>query len=694
MKGSGESCFEVRGEMKLKKPSSELPRVIGLIIKSAGILLTCIILFISVNSGFPIPVSASPVELTPPFEDPPHEYAEKCIYGFSDYYVSASSNAGEINAYTYASTVFGRSCAYVEGFVGKQKYIPSESNYRITCTYRIKGKIGIDQMSLIPSSNAGSRIRLGLSINSTDSDYFSTHVLFDEHILSIELRDVPQLLVETLAKQLLEGITGVTILDITEDRRVLNIDGTIQKSVEVRLAPGNYKFSGGVALLSDAASVGMALQTSYADFSDKAVYYLDPDPWADEYIMLEKISIDKTGGENAPPVAKITPENPETYVGQETQFYANESYDFDGHITQYYWEFQGGNPPISNLSEPTVRWNAPGIYDLKLKVKDNLGAWSDFTYDRVKVINSISTGSIVIDPINPVKMQGITFSTDASDPDGIYLYVWDFGDGTSTTTTVNSVIHSYDSTGQYNVQLTVIDNFDGTTTFQKLVSVDDWTSTSEIRIDELSIDGPLYMEGGIWPSIEYFEINYKGYANDVPGVNDYDIRIVDEATGIVLGTANSNHLNMINGYKVTARMDKTVFRKPGPYSLKVIAHHANGSTAEAHVTADVVGIDNTWNNDINILPCNPYSNEIVTLDASHLTEDDWLPPEPIERYGWHIVKKGSPDILVHQTPDDGNEPILNFYSQGSGQYTITAINKPSGHEIDSATIWIRDPGYS
>ena len=45
------------------------------------------------------------------------------------------------------------------------------------------------------------------------------------------------------------------------------------------------------------------------------------------------------------------------------------------------------------------------------------------------------------------------------DPDGkIVLYKWDFGDGDSETTTIWTVRHAFEKTGDYTVRLIVIDN--------------------------------------------------------------------------------------------------------------------------------------------------------------------------------------------------------------------------------------------
>jgi|GEM_PF-2019750 len=76
-------------------------------------------------------------------------------------------------------------------------------------------------------------------------------------------------------------------------------------------------------------------------------------------------------------------------------------------------------------------------------------------------------------PENPVVNQTITFNASSSyDPDGtIVNYEWDFGDGNVTSTTEETINHSYSEAGSYEVTLTVTDNGGATNSISNPITV-------------------------------------------------------------------------------------------------------------------------------------------------------------------------------------------------------------------------------
>ena len=80
--------------------------------------------------------------------------------------------------------------------------------------------------------------------------------------------------------------------------------------------------------------------------------------------------------------------------------------------------------------------------------------------------NQPPTASFTYSPENPVAGQEITFDASASqDPDGeIAFYEWNFGDGNGQTTTDSTITHTYDTEGNYQAKVTVVDNEGAETT--------------------------------------------------------------------------------------------------------------------------------------------------------------------------------------------------------------------------------------
>ena len=168
---------------------------------------------------------------------------------------------------------------------------------------------------------------------------------------------------------------------------------------------------------------------------------------------------------NRKPIANIT--GPLTgYVNQTLIFSANYSYDPDGIITHYRWDFDNDGLFDTDWIEDilvTHTYSRPGNYTVKLQVKDNDGAVSTDSY--IIIIKQLEPPLQLPvaqanghSPYMSFTNENITFnSTGSYDPDGIIVnYTWDFGD--KNTSHMENPIHSYAKQGNYIVFLTVVDN--------------------------------------------------------------------------------------------------------------------------------------------------------------------------------------------------------------------------------------------
>jgi len=142
-------------------------------------------------------------------------------------------------------------------------------------------------------------------------------------------------------------------------------------------------------------------------------------------------------------------------------FDASPSYDLDGTIANYTWDFGDGN--ITTVAIPTIThvFSTDGIYAVNLTVTDNDGL-TDWIVHMITVGAPVAAFSF--SPSSPDPDDAVVFDASASyDPDGtIANYTWNFDDGNITTVSTSIVIHVFSMNGSYNVNLTVTDK-DGLT---------------------------------------------------------------------------------------------------------------------------------------------------------------------------------------------------------------------------------------
>jgi PKD repeat protein len=166
---------------------------------------------------------------------------------------------------------------------------------------------------------------------------------------------------------------------------------------------------------------------------------------------------------NQLPLAIITA--PEiAYVNETIVFYAYYSYDVDGYLTGYRWDFENDGVYDTNWTEDTYiicKYSKSGNYTLILQVQDNYGSISTTSHN----INIIEIKSNMKPPI-PITNgpyfayinETIEFKSDKSyDPDGIIInYTWNFGDGNISY--LKNPIHTFTKPGNYILILKIIDN--------------------------------------------------------------------------------------------------------------------------------------------------------------------------------------------------------------------------------------------
>jgi len=204
-----------------------------------------------------------------------------------------------------------------------------------------------------------------------------------------------------------------------------------------------------------------------------------------------------------PPLASFTyiPTYPETY--ETVTFNATESYDPDGYIVQYTWDFGDGN--VTSTSNPIIThvYEMYGEYDVTLTVMDNDGLTDQAS--TVLYVSQCPVASFTFSPSDPLAHEIVTFDASASTPDGGVLvsYEWDFGDGNITSTSDPTITHVYDTYGTYTVTLNVTDSEGKWDIASKIITVESvpiadffWTPYYPQRYENVTFDASISTPDG------------------------------------------------------------------------------------------------------------------------------------------------------------------------------------------------------
>lgn len=141
-----------------------------------------------------------------------------------------------------------------------------------------------------------------------------------------------------------------------------------------------------------------------------------------------------------------------------------------GNPTSWKWDFGNGTPAVFGKSVSTTYTN-PGSYQVTLTVSDGV------------TTNTVIKTNFIIVPAPPAVAftsdknsgcfpQTIQFTDQTNDPSGsVTNWLWDFGDGNIDS--VANPVHTYSAPGQYNVTLSIKDQFgcENTLTKPKFINI-------------------------------------------------------------------------------------------------------------------------------------------------------------------------------------------------------------------------------
>ncbi len=201
-----------------------------------------------------------------------------------------------------------------------------------------------------------------------------------------------------------------------------------------------------------------------------------------EYAIAGTV-IDPSGAVAPVAVATATPSSGNAPLL--TQFNGSGSFDQDGSIVAYDWNF--GDNTIGSGAIIDHSYGSIGSYTATLTVTDNDGLKDTATVAiQALAPNVLPIAVATATPSSGVAPLAVTLgSAGSSDPDGtISSYNWIFGDG--TTGSGATVSHTYANPGNYTATLTVTDNRGGTATASVAIAVTQNPATG-IRIQSITL---------------------------------------------------------------------------------------------------------------------------------------------------------------------------------------------------------------
>jgi PKD repeat protein len=159
---------------------------------------------------------------------------------------------------------------------------------------------------------------------------------------------------------------------------------------------------------------------------------------------------------NEKPIADAGPDQIAA-VNQEITFNAGKSFDPDGQVVRYAWDFGDGQNAEGKTA--THRFSKPGIYTARLTVQDNTNQPNAIDFDEAIITVNSPPVAMAGNDIIAAPNQKILLDGSASyDLDGkVVSYRWDFSDNKGAVETAQTS-RTFSAPGIYSATLTIKDN--------------------------------------------------------------------------------------------------------------------------------------------------------------------------------------------------------------------------------------------
>ncbi len=308
--------------------------------------------------------------------------------------------------------------------------------------------------------------------------------------------------------------------------------------------------------------------------------------------------------------------------GEKVFFNGGKSYDPDGFIKKYNWNYGDGT---TGKGKKTVhKYTSPGLYKVILEVIDNSNGICDGSRDSLNVIVNNRPIAVAGDNLNASIDEIITFdASQSSDPDGkLISYNWNFGDGGREDK--SKAYHTFKYPGKYKVKLIVVDNS---------------TVKNNYATDELIVvvnEKPIAKAGGDCEIATNEKMVF-----DASKSRDKDGEIVE-------------YLWSCKGeFTENKKVFSHYFKLPGKYKVKLKVKDNSGTKSDFAEDEMIVTVNAK---PIAIAGDDVYqTNSVVLFDASNSTDPDGK----IDKYSWSFGDGSSSEL----------KKVKHFY-KNAGKYKV------------------------
>jgi len=310
------------------------------------------------------------------------------------------------------------------------------------------------------------------------------------------------------------------------------------------------------------------------------------------------------------------------------QFNGTSSSDSDGTVASYLWDF--GDGANSTLAEPTHTFATAGVKSVTLTVTDNEGGTGTVTKQVTTVANQPPTGSFT----SEVTKQQVAFTSTADDSDGtVATYLWDFGDG--GTSTLANPTHTFPAVATYSVSLTLTDNDGGTTVITNPVT----TVANQAPTADFTV------------AVNKQNVDFDSSSTDVDGT------VVSYLWDFGDGSPNATVANVSHQF---AAVDT--------YDVTLTVTDDNGATGS--VTKQVTTVANAS-------PTAVFTSTVDKLDVSFNAAGSSDSDGTVASYGWDF---GDGDTGT------GVSPNHTYASAGDYEVTLTVVDNQGAEGAVTHTV--------